>query len=474
MTEPPWREPRPSRPYGGEPGGRPPARDPRSRPGTVRTPPAAARAPRRDPGGDGGPGSTGQAGEGRGDPRRRDNGRGGQDAGSDARTRQLPARPEATQPTTQRAGTWPGATPPGGTWRDVAQDGTQPGRRRDGGARGPAGPRKGQRRAARRPTPAGTGPMGRAAGRPRGLHHRRQRGRRHDRHHGDPERAGQPARALRGGRDGGRRAGRPAPGRPDDPSRAGAVLPGGCADQRDRLPPGRRVVGDGAGYRRDAVGRRRLLRDAAGHGAGGRDHHCPLVLVAAPQAGPARPRLGGPVRRRCPRGHRADGEPPGRRGTAAGSNLADLGRTRLSGGRKGAWWLARGRRAGTSQGADGSAGFKGPERSKGSDGPDGTRGYKWTKGSKRSEGSQGAKRLGRHWSGRRRSARGPAAGHRTLQLLQRGVAEHQVLDAVVGTEVDLRLSLITVAVRRHHGAEAELVVGHHVPRRQRGHRPVTR
>ena len=69
---------------------------------------------------------------------------------------------------------------------------------------------------------------------------------------------------------------------------------------------------------------------------------------------------------------------------------------------------------------------------------------------------------------------GAAAGNRSLQLLQRGVAEHQVLDAVVGTEIDLRLGLVAVAVRRHHRAQAELVVGHHVPRRQRGHLAVPR
>ena len=77
-----------------------------------------------------------------------------------------------------------------------------------------------------------------------------------------------------------------------------------------------------------------------------------------------------------------------------------------------------------------------------------------------------------------RPAPGPAsrtaAGNRALQLLQRGVAEHQVLDAVVGTEVDLRLGLVAVTIGRHHGAETELVVGHHVPRRQRGHLAVAR
>jgi hypothetical protein len=68
----------------------------------------------------------------------------------------------------------------------------------------------------------------------------------------------------------------------------------------------------------------------------------------------------------------------------------------------------------------------------------------------------------------------PRSGLRPLQLLERGVAEHQVLDAVVGTEVDLRLGLVPEAVGGHHGAQAELVVGHHVPGRQRGHHAVSR
>ncbi len=68
----------------------------------------------------------------------------------------------------------------------------------------------------------------------------------------------------------------------------------------------------------------------------------------------------------------------------------------------------------------------------------------------------------------------PRPGTGALQLLQRGVAEHQVLDAVVGTEIDLCLGLVAVTVGRHHRAQAELVVGHHVPRRQRGHLAVPR
>ena len=93
-----------------------------------------------------------------------------------------------------------------------------------------------------RPSGRGPGPVGRAPGRPRSLHHRRQRGRRHRRHHGGQEHARSPARALRRSWDGDRRAGRPAPGRPDDPPRSGAVLPGGRADKRGRLQPLRRYV----------------------------------------------------------------------------------------------------------------------------------------------------------------------------------------------------------------------------------------
>ena len=63
---------------------------------------------------------------------------------------------------------------------------------------------------------------------------------------------------------------------------------------------------------------------------------------------------------------------------------------------------------------------------------------------------------------------------RALQLFQRGVAKHQVLDAVVGPEVNLGLGLVAVAFRGHHGAEPELVVSHHVPRRQRRHPAVPR
>ena len=131
--------------------------------------------------------------------------------------------------------------------------------------------------------------VGRAAGRPRSLHHRRQRGHRRHRHHGGPERAWFPARTLRGGRHGGRRAGRPAQDRLDDLPRPGALLSGGRPDKRGRIRQIRRFVQHGAGRRRGAVGRRRLLRDGARHRAGRRDHRRPLVSLAPPQADPARP-----------------------------------------------------------------------------------------------------------------------------------------------------------------------------------------
>jgi hypothetical protein len=53
---------------------------------------------------------------------------------------------------------------------------------------------------------------------------------------------------------------------------------------------------------------------------------------------------------------------------------------------------------------------------------------------------------------------------RPLQLLQRGVAQHQVLDPVVGPEVDLGLGLVAVAVHFHDPAEPVLVVRDQVVR----------
>ena len=48
-------------------------------------------------------------------------------------------------------------------------------------------------------------------------------------------------------------------------------------------------VQDGAGHRRGAVDRQRLLRDGARHRAGHRDHHRPLVPLAPPPGGPLHP-----------------------------------------------------------------------------------------------------------------------------------------------------------------------------------------
>ena len=141
---------------------------------------------------------------------------------------------------------------------------------------------------------AAAGTVGRAAGRPRGLHHRRQCGHRRHRHYGDPERAWFLARTLRGGRHAGRRAGRPAQDRPDDLPRPGALLSGGRPGQRGRIRPFRRFVQDGAGHRRGAVDRQRLLRDGARHRAGRRDHRRPLVSLAPRQVSHARPGLAGP------------------------------------------------------------------------------------------------------------------------------------------------------------------------------------
>ena len=75
-----------------------------------------------------------------------------------------------------------------------------------------------------------------------------------------------------------------------------------------------------------------------------------------------------------------------------------------------------------------------------------------------------------------RPAAGPAVRNRALQLLQRGVAEHQVLDAVVGTEVDLRLGLVAVAVGRTPRCPGRTCRGSPCPRataRAPGGSPVT-
>ena len=257
MTEPPWREPRPSRPYGGEPGARPRARDPGPAPGAVRTPAAAARTPRRDPwrrrrgripraakGGviratseprrstagviwrdvaqDGirrGPADEARARTAAANPGRTA-GRGRRlghrtrgPAGCRARPPEAQPPPGRSPPGRSRAsdaartGRRAAPAPPAGTalrrslpgrapaaWLSLAAGGTLPaaGGRRDvsgGAGRRTAQMPRGRRSARRRPSGRGPGPVGRAAGQPRGLHHRRQRGRRHDRHHGDQEHA---------------------------------------------------------------------------------------------------------------------------------------------------------------------------------------------------------------------------------------------------------------------------------------------
>src|SRR5215469_10082321 len=64
------------------------------------------------------------------------------------------------------------------------------------------------------------------------------------------------------------------------------------------------------------------------------------------------------------------------------------------------------------------------------------------------------------------------APSRPLELLQGGIAQHQVLDAVPPAKVDLRLGAVVDAFHRHDRAQPELVVRHPVPGRKRRHRPV--
>jgi hypothetical protein len=196
MSDPSWRETRPSRPYGSEPGARPRGRDPAPPPGAPRTPSAGARTPRSDPGSEGGRG--GRRGDSPGsDPRGRDPGRDGRDSGPrgaggngwdpgrsagrggdppGAPTRRLPAqpgagrpprtRPTGAQPTgtqpvgrqptgTQPVGTQPTGTQPVGTRSAI----TQPHGVRDGARHGTAGPRvsRGRRNS---PPPRGRGRWG--------------------------------------------------------------------------------------------------------------------------------------------------------------------------------------------------------------------------------------------------------------------------------------------------------------------------
>jgi len=197
MTDPPRREPRPSRPYGGEPGARTRGRDP----GLPRAPGPGARTPRRDPGqrdpgqeaagprGGRAGGQSGRQGNGQGSgqgsggwgdprgagPRGRNPGAAGREPRTDAQTRRLPAQPETGKaPRTQSGGAQPGGAQPAGTQpvrprsagtptpgsrrvqgqtggqRSVAKPAEEPGRR----AAGPGGRRAeaGRRRARTQPS----------------------------------------------------------------------------------------------------------------------------------------------------------------------------------------------------------------------------------------------------------------------------------------------------------------------------------
>ena len=138
MSDPQWREARPTSPYGGEPGARPRGRD-------ARAPDGDPRATPREPG------ASGPAAP-QPDPRLRNQGRGtgetasrypdgndrvpghhptrGGDPWADAPTRRMPGRSGATQPSMMQAE----ATQPGWVPRD---GGAQRGIRERGGAQGP-------------------------------------------------------------------------------------------------------------------------------------------------------------------------------------------------------------------------------------------------------------------------------------------------------------------------------------------------
>src|SRR5215468_6405507 len=64
---------------------------------------------------------------------------------------------------------------------------------------------------------------------------------------------------------------------------------------------------------------------------------------------------------------------------------------------------------------------------------------------------------------RQRPPTGSVTALRVLQLLQGGIAQHQVLDAVLPAEVDLRLGTVVDALHGHDRAQPELVVRHPVP-----------
>src|SRR5215468_5385679 len=74
---------------------------------------------------------------------------------------------------------------------------------------------------------------------------------------------------------------------------------------------------------------------------------------------------------------------------------------------------------------------------------------------------------------RRPRQRSPVYLHGWLgQLLDRGIAQQQVLDAVLLAEVNLRLGVVAAALNREHPAEAVAVVVDQVAGLQRRHRPV--
>ena len=159
MSNPEWREARPSRPYGGEPGARPRG-DPWPPPGVARTPAAGPRTPSRDSG-------WGDRDARGSDPRGRDPGRGGRDSdprgprgdgrdpgppagrrgdlgtgdlGTGAQTRGRPAQPgvnpSTRPPRMQPAGTRPAMAQPGGARDGAVRDSrVRDGAVRDGAAR---------------------------------------------------------------------------------------------------------------------------------------------------------------------------------------------------------------------------------------------------------------------------------------------------------------------------------------------------
>jgi len=69
---------------------------------------------------------------------------------------------------------------------------------------------------------------------------------------------------------------------------------------------------------------------------------------------------------------------------------------------------------------------------------------------------------------------GPGQLPGLLQLLDRRVAQHQMLYAGAVPEVDLGLGVVAEPVGGHHRPQAVFVVGDHLPGPQRRHRPVPR